>query len=201
MSDMAVEIEPRKITVSEFHRMGEAGIFAAGERVELLDGVLVQMSPIGRPHRALHAAIVGYLIETLASRAVVLGQSGLQLGRFSEPEPDVLVFPPDPAGAYYTSDPEPSDVYAVIEIADTSLAKDLHVKRELYGRFSIPDYLVIDVRGRVVLHFSDPSATGYADPRTLRAGDTLRLRAVPETALDVARFLPPAGVPLGEPEP
>jgi Uma2 family endonuclease len=184
MSDMALDIIPRKITVSEYHRMVECGILAENERVELLDGMLVHMSPIGRPHRMVHALIVEYLNAKLGERAIVQGMSSIQLGTFSEPEPDVLVLPRK-LREFLMREPDPTEVYAVIEIADSSLRTDTGIKRRLYGDFCVADYLVVDVKAHLLLRYTGPFHDGYGEPERLGPGATL-----PDIELEASRFLP-----------
>jgi len=190
MSDMALDYVPRKITVSEYHRMAAVGILADDERVELLDGTLVTMSPIGRSHRMVHALIVEYLNLALGERAIVQGMSSLQLGEYSEPQPDILVLPRK-LDEFVLREPEPTEVHAVIEIADFSLRKDIGIKRRLYGDFHVADYFVVDVQARILLRFTAPVATWDAQPQRLGADDTFRLRSLPDIELAAKRFLPP----------
>ncbi len=197
MSDMALDIIPRKITVTEYHRMAEIGIIRDGERIELLDGMLAQMSPIGARHWVLHTLIVEYLIGALGDRALVAGNASIELGAHNEPQPDVLIVPRKPAAYLYGSKPRHDELYALIEIADSSLRKDLGYKRELYRRYAIPDYVIVDLKRNVLLRFSADSDRGGALPTPLRAGDRFSLAAVPEIELAAERFLlpPPDAVP------
>jgi len=189
---MAVEIEPRRLTVAEYRRMGEVGILAEDERVELLDGTIVLMSPIGRPHRARHAYLVEYLIGALGRRATVAGQYSLALADFDETEPDILVLPS--ALDLNLRDPEPHEVYAVIELAGSSLRHDTGFKRSLYARFAIAEYLVVDLNGGVLLRYTQPADGEFRSLERLGRGDHMRLLAVPDVELDVDRFLPPPSI-------
>jgi Uma2 family endonuclease len=190
MSDMALDIIPRKITVSEYHRMAEVGILADDERVELLDGMLVKMSPLGRPHRMVHALIVEYLNRTLGERAIVQGMASVQLGEYSEPQPDILVLPRK-LNEFVLREPDPAEAYAVIEISDSSLRKDTGIKRRLYGKFRVLDYLVVDVKARELLRYTGPFDEWDAKPERLSPGGTFHLVSLPDIELDVDRFLAP----------
>lgn len=190
MSDMALELKPRKITVAEYHRMAEAGILAPDERLELVDGILVEMSPIGRRHWALHAAIVAYLNRTLAGHASVVGQLTLPLGDFDEPQPDIAIFAHEPT-QYFDRQPTLEDIYALIEIADWSLARDTGSKRDLYARFEIREYLVVDVNEKTLLRYTAPRDRRYGRLARLTYGETFALGAVPDVALNAEAFLPP----------
>ena len=189
MSDMALDIIPRKITVAEYRRMAEVGILAEDERVELLDGMLVKMSPLGRPHRMVHALIVEYLNMTLGERAIVQGMSSVQLGDYSEPQPDIVVLPRK-LQEFVLREPAPTEVYAVIEIADSSLRIDTGIKRRLYGNFRVVEYLVVDVKARVLLRYTGRFDDWDAKPEHIVPGDTFRLVSLQDIELDAERFLP-----------
>jgi len=199
MSDMALDIIPRKITVTEYHRMAEAGIIRDDERLELLDGMLVPMSPIGAKHWVMHALIVDYLIGVLGDRALVAGNASLELGAHNEPQPDVLIVPRKAAAYMYGPKPRHDELYALIEVADSSLRKDLGFKRELYRQYAILDYFVVDLKRDVLLRFSTESDGGYSFPVQLRAGDRFSLQALPDIELAAERFLPPPDPALESP--
>jgi len=188
MSDMAAELVPRPFTVAEYHRMVEAGIIGSRERVELLDGLIVTMPPIGVPHWAAHMHVVQYLNDALRGRALVPGQISIPLGDLSEPEPDIAVLAPLPYKRL-NRPPEPSEIFATIELSDSSLGKDTRTKRLLYARFAIADYLVVDLKSDVLLHFSQPDGEDYPEPRRLGRGDTFTLAALPDIVLEAERFL------------
>lgn len=190
MGDMAIaELRPRKITVDEYHRMADAGILRRQERVELIDGIIVEMSPIGPPHGGLHGQIVEYLNRLLAAHAKVLGQFTLPLGEFSEPQPDIGVFAYHPT-RYLARYPTVEETFALIEIADSSISTDAGKKRELYARFSIREYLIADIANRRLLRFTKPITGQYTATQQLSYGDRFALEALPELTLDADPFLP-----------
>jgi len=123
VSDTVPELQVREFTVAEFHRMAEAGIIRPEERVELLDARLVRMPPIGVRHWDRHAAIVQYLNGALRGRAKVVGQGSFPLGFRSEPQPDVALLAP---GGYELEEraPTPREIFALIGLAESSLALD-----------------------------------------------------------------------------
>ncbi len=188
MGDMALEMRLREFTVTEFHRMAEAGIIAGDERVELLDGQIVEMPPIGVRHWDQHASIVRYLNEVLAGRAKIAGQGSFPLGLRSEPQPDIAVLSPRSYGRDNRS-PAPNEMLAFIELADSSLARDLGPKLSLYARYEIADYVVVDLDSKRLLHHSDPHDLGYRSVVTLAAGDTFALAAIPDIRLSATPFL------------
>ncbi|HTJ28813.1 MAG TPA: Uma2 family endonuclease [Candidatus Limnocylindria bacterium] len=186
MSDMAFEYKLREFTVEEYHRMAEVGVLRDDERVELLDGAIVEMSPIGTRHWDRHAEIVRYLNATLGTRARIVGQGSFPLGRKNEPQPDVGVLAPR---SYTGRGAEPDEIYAVVELADSSLRKDTGPKLRLYARFGIPDYLVVDLECDTLTHYDDPHELGYRGERRLTRDDTFVLRRIADVTLSGAPFL------------
>jgi Uma2 family endonuclease len=190
MSDMALQHRLREFTVAEFHRMVETGVIATSERIELLDGRLIRMAPIGRRHWDRHAKIVEYLNRTMRGRATIVGQGSFPLGDRNEPQPDVAILA---LRDYELEDRSPSgeDVFAFLELAESSLPIDLGAKSEIYAGHLVRDYLVVDLEGdRLILH-REPHASRYQSIETLAGGDEFALSAIPEVPLAAARFLRP----------
>ncbi len=189
MSEMAVEIKRRLFTVDEYHRLAEVGVLGERDRIELIDGELIEMAPIGFRHAVRHGRISAYLIEMLRGKAIVLPMSSIPLGTDSEPQPDVAIFPYDATAYERRSYPAVTEMLAFVEIADSSLAYDARTKMRLYARHRISDYLLVDLRGnRLVLH-RDPTSDGYASVRSLRSGETFELSQLPGTTLEANAFL------------
>ena len=155
-----------RLTVSDFHRMGDAGIFVAGDRVELIDGEVIDMSPIGALHAAIVDRLVRHLGRSLGEAIIVRCQNPIRLDDLSEPEPDIALLRPR-ADGYMTAHPRADDVVLVIEVADTSLAYDLGVKVPLYARHGIPEAWVIDAATRQTRVFREPAAEGYRQDSTV----------------------------------
>jgi len=184
---MAVELEPRLFTVQEYHRLAATGVFD-DEHVELLDGVIVRMSPLGLPHWSRHARILDYLFQTVRPYAQIHGQISLPLGERSEPEPDIAILADLPYEDLKRT-PDSSEIYAMIEVADSSIARDTRTKRKLYARFSIRDYLVVDINRDVLLHYTQPLDGDYIKANTLEAGASFAIAALPSLALSADAFL------------
>jgi Uma2 family endonuclease len=190
MGDMLLESQLREFTVAEYHRMADNGIIAADERIELLDGRLVRMPPIGQRHWGRHATIVRYLNEVLRDRATIVGQGSFPLGMRSEPQPDMAVLTP----RAYDVDrraPTPEEIFAFIELADSSLRTDLGLKRELYARHGIADYLVVDLERDCLLHHADPDGRAYRRCDELKNGGEFVLTSIPDVVLSADPFLNP----------
>ncbi|MFN2462024.1 MAG: Uma2 family endonuclease [Candidatus Velthaea sp.] len=187
---MALEYELRDFTVDEYHRMADAGVLPPGERVELLDGKIVRMSPIGRRHWILHGLIVAYLNRMLPQYGIV-GQGSFPMGTRDEPQPDVAILR-DALQTYFDRALTPNDVLAIVEVADSSLRTDLGPKLALYARFAVPSYLVVDVAGNCLIHHTEPNDLAYANAVTVGTGDTFTLAAVPGITLAASAFLSPS---------
>jgi Uma2 family endonuclease len=189
MSDMAVDYKIHHITVDEFFQMGEAGVFE-DRRVELLDGELVDLSPIGMSHAVMASRISIYVAGLLGDRAEVVNNGTLPLGEFNAPMPDIAIYGPidlNRAEKRFCCE----DAFALIEVADSSLAKDLRTKLKLYSRFRVPEYLVVDLKGRMLHHFTLPSDVFYKKEEQLLASSDFSLEAFPDVVLEVDRFLLP----------
>jgi len=153
---MAREIVVRhRFTVDDYHRMAEAGILAEDDRVELIEGEIVEMSPVGRRRHACLDKMTALLAGRLAGRAIVRIQGPVRLSQFSEPQPDLLLL--RPRADYYASvDAGPDDVLLLIEVADASLAYDREVKAPLYARAGLAEYWILDLQSDRLLVFRDP---------------------------------------------
>lgn len=188
---MALEFQLRPFNVEEYHRMAEAGIIGNRERVELLDGLLIQMPPIGPVHSDRHSRIVEYLIGALRGRARIFGQASIPLDARSEPQPDIVVLANRPGG--YSSAPTNAEILAMIELADSSLGKDRGRKLRVYARSRIQDYLLVDLAGNMLHHFTRPHELSYAGDRILGYGEAFSLTSIPDVALSADPFLAARG--------
>ncbi len=165
-----------RVDVDEYHRMAEAGIFGESDRIELIDGDLIDMAPIGQGH----AAIVGGLNEALfmacAGRAIVWPQNPIRLDQSSEPQPDLAVLRRR-ADFYATGErPGPADVLLLVEVADSSLRFDQRVKLPLYSRAGIAELWIVDLQRRVLHAHRKPNG----EMTTHQPGDQIGLALAPE---------------------
>ena len=173
----------RRFTLDEYHRMGEAGILGTGDRVELIEGEIIEMSPIGSRHAGTVARIHHLFSIRLLDQAVVWIQNPLLLVRHqSEPEPDVMLLAP--RADFYTGGlPEPPDVRLLIEVADSSLLYDRRTKFPLYARSGVAEAWLVDLdSGRLEIHRGAGGA-GYRDVRVLRADEMFSPTAFPDLAI------------------
>jgi Uma2 family endonuclease len=186
---MAVEVggARRRFTRTEYYRMAEVGILRPHDRVELIKGEIVEMSPIGRRHKAFVANLGELLILRLASRALVHVQSGVVLADDTEPEPDVAVLRRR-AVPYKEREAHAEDVLLLIEVAESSLAYDRSTKQRLYAEARIPEYWVVDCAAEAVEVHRDPGPEGYGEVRRLTGAATLALLAFPDVQVTTAEI-------------
>ena len=185
---MDVQVSKRLFSVEEFHQMAHAGVFREDDRVELVNGEVVEIRPVGARHascvdRLAHAAHV-----RLESRAIVRVQSPIRLADQSEPQPDLVVlrYRPD---FYRDAHPGPNDILLVVEVADTSAAYDREVKVPLYGRAGIPEVWLIDLTAVTIEVYTHPSRQGYDHLVRLVSGDRLRCKSLADLEVTVSDLL------------
>lgn len=168
--------------------MGEARIFATQARVELIDGEIIQMAPIGSPHAGRVNRLTQLLVRRFGTRAIVQIQNPVVLGKLSQPEPDVAVLRPR-ADFYSTRHPTAADVWLIIEVADTSRDFDRTVKAPLYARSGIPELWIVDIVDEAVEVHRQPRRGLYRDVQRLRGGQRIAIAAFPKLSFRVTDIL------------
>lgn len=186
---MAVMLKRYRFTVDEYDRMAAAGVLTQCDRVELLDGEIVEMSPIGDRHASVVARISHVFSERLGRRSIVWGQNpvGLRVVR-SVPQPDVALLRPRD-DFYARGRPGPEDVLLLIEVMDTSAATDRDVKLPLYARAGIAEVWLADLGADTLEMYRWPTTVGYSDTRVLRRGERVSPQAFPDLTLTVDELL------------
>ena len=185
VNQMAVSMTKRRFTVDEYYTMARSGILREDDRVELIEGEITQMTPIGSRHMVcVNRTLDCFIAIQLEKRTIVSIQNPLRLDAFNEPEPDVALLQPR-ADFYENQHPGPADVLLIVEVSDTTLAYDRDVKGPLYARFGIPEFWIADVENKTVTVYRAPSPRGYEEMKTFRAGQTLSPLAFPELNMAV----------------
>ena len=150
----------RKLSLTDFHRMGEAGILREDDRIELIYGELIEMAPIGSRHASYVSRLTHLLNEAVGSAAIVWTQNPVALPPDSEPQPDIALL--KPSGDFYRAAlPGPADVLLIIEVADTTLAYDRNVKLPLYAQYRIPEVWLFDLQTESLSIYRHPSSQGF----------------------------------------
>jgi Uma2 family endonuclease len=179
---MAVQPRRYRFTTAEYHRLAEAGILGEDDRVELIDGEIIDMSPIGRRHQACVDQLAERFFEALGRRAILRVQGSVRLSDLSEPQPDLAVLRRR-SDFYAGSDAAPDDVLLIVEVADRTLHYDRDVKVPLYARARVPEAWVVDITGQRVLVYREPGSRGYATSLEAQGDDRLSLEGFPELVL------------------
>ena len=175
-------------TVDAYHRLAELGVLDEDDRVELLDGQIVEMTPIGSAHAACVNRLTALLSRPLGSETCVSVQNPFVLAERWEPQPDLAVLR-RAAGFSGASLPSPQDILLVIEVADTSLERDRDVKIPRYAAAGIPEAWLVDLGPDAITVYRGPTPDGYSDVITVTRGDTLRPLLLPDIAIAAADIL------------
>lgn len=184
----SVQVNRRSFTVAEYERMGRFGIFPEDDRVELVCGEIIQMSPIGERH----AACVGFLTQLITLRlrrsAIVWVQNPLRPDNYSEPQPDIAVLKPR-ADFYRPSKPTPADVLLVIEVSDTTPEYDRKVKVPLHARGGIPETWLVNLPGERIKTYADPAEGAYRTITSYARGEEVQSRSLAALRVGVAEVI------------
>ena len=181
----------RRLTVDDVEQMCSAGILTADDRVELIDGELIEMPPMGPAHAGIVNRLAKILLLRLGDAAELRVQSSLRLSNHTQPEPDLAVVKPD-LRHYLLRHPQPADVLLVIEVADSSLDYDRERKVPLYAAAGIAEVWLVDVGKKQVTIYNAPSSGGYDYSRTVAWAEEIVATAVEGLRLTFEEFLPRA---------
>jgi Uma2 family endonuclease len=176
-----------RLTVGDYHRLGKAGIFSEDDRVELIEGELIDMAPIGSEHAAVVKRLVRLFDRVIGEQAIVSAQDPVRLSNFSEPEPDIalLRYRED---FYRHAHPRPDDVLLIVEVADTTLRYDCEVKLPLYGRHGIPEVWIVDLENRCLHLFREPVEGGYQQAQIIEHPEVMASLRLPDCSIDLSRL-------------
>jgi len=185
----AIAARPRhRFTVADYYRMADAGILGEDDRVELIEGEIVEMPPIGSPHAGTVDQLLDLCTRAAGSRAIVRVQGPVRLSDLSEAVPDLMLLRPR-RDFYRRSHPGTADVVLLVEVADTSVAFDRTVKLRLYARAGIREYWIVDLPEGVVEVHRSPAGDAYHDRQEFRPGDRVAPEALPDALIGVAEIL------------
>jgi Uma2 family endonuclease len=176
---MAVEVLRRRFSIEEYHRMGRAGILSEDDRVELIEGEIVVMTPIGSAHAGKLNRLGRLFTVRLGQRAIVAIQNPIALLADSEPQPDLAILRPR-VDFYERSHPRPEDVLLLVEIAETSLDYDRTVKVPLYARAGLPEVWIVDLAAESIEVYQEPSEGSYRGVQFFIRGQSLAPQALPD---------------------
>jgi len=178
----------RRFTIRDYHRMGEAGIFHEDDRVELLDGEIVEMSPIGSRHAGIVDRLTMLFARRLGRWVIVRVQNPIVLDDYSEPQADLTLLTPRP-DYYVDAHPRPADVLLAVEVMGTSGSYDRTLKLPLYARRRIRELWLVDLPAAAIDVYRRPSAAGYREHQHLPRGRRMGPLAFPRVHFRVAEIL------------
>ena len=181
MAEAKDTITRRLFTVDEYHQMAEAGILHEDDRIELIHGEIIQMSPIGNYHAAIVRRLNNLLNASLTSQAIVDVQNPVRISEHSEPEPDIMILP-FRDDYYAETGVTPKDVLLLIEVSDSTLCYDRNTKLSLYATASIPEVWIVDVNKQQLEVYRQPNGERYQSMQTLAREDTVTATQLPLTA-------------------
>lgn len=171
----------RRFTVEEYHKMGEAGIFGEGDRVELLDGEVIEMNPIGWRHARSVRRLNARLVRAASDRYAVGVQDPITVSEHGEPQPDLVLHEEPPPGRL----PRPEEVLVLIEVSDSTLQYDRNIKLPRYARAGIPEVWIVDLQGGAVERYNDPREDGYRRTERARRNEELASEMLPGLSVPV----------------
>ncbi len=174
--------------LDEWRRLGEANIFPPGSRIELINGEILEMSPIDFNHSGHLKGINKLFTKLIPANLFTSVQDPLQLGDLSEPEPDFMLLKPNHDG-YKTRHPIADDVLLLIEVADSSLAFEQNQKLRLYALHNIPEYWLLNLNDNCLEVYRKPHGEVYAEKTTLYSGDKITLSQLPDICIQVSEIL------------
>lgn len=185
---MASSVTRKRFTADEYQRMGQAGILLEGDRVELIDGEVVAMTPIGTRHNAGVAQATRAFVRAAGDEAIVLPQGSVRLDLYSEPQPDLVLLRPR-TDFYASRHAGPGDILLIIEIADSSPQYDRDVKALLYAAAGIPEYWLVDLNTSVWWRFSSPEEGRYRAVEQYHRGQSIAPLLLPTCVIAVDELL------------
>lgn len=174
--------------IHEWHRMGEAGVFADNHHIELIDGEILDMAPIGSNHAGHLKRVTNQFYSLLFGQVIISVQDPVQLSAYSEPEPDLMLLKPH-TDFYSSRHPNADDVLLLIEVSDSTLAFDQNQKLQLYARHNIPEYWIVNLIDSCLEVYRQPHSENYEQKVTLRTGDNITLSQLPDISISVSTIL------------
>ena len=185
---MSVMPRRRRFTVDEYYAMADAGILTEDDRVELIEGEIIQMASIGSRHAACVNRLTRLLVDGAGDAAVVTVQNPVRLSDLTEPQPDFALVQPRP-DFYADAHPRPEDVLLIVEVALTTLGYDRDIKLPLYARARVPEVWIVDLEGDAVEVYREASEGEFHDATRAGRNDVLHPVAFPAITVPVAQIL------------
>jgi Uma2 family endonuclease len=184
---MTIQLLRKKFTIEEFQLMADSGIIPEDERVELIEGEIIEMGKIGRRHAAIVRRLISLLTQKLGNFAIIDAQNPIELGIYSQPQPDISLL--RRRDDYYESGhPKPEDIFLLIEVADSSLEFDREIKIPLYWKSNITEVWIVDINNQLLEVYRQPNSEGYQSKQTYQKGDMISPLAFANTQIAVTNI-------------
>jgi Uma2 family endonuclease len=184
---MSAPLPRHKLNLEDYHRMIEAGIFTPNQRIELLEGKLFDMAPIGPAHSGTTNYLTRLFFQAVGDKAIVSVQNPVMLGDNSEPQPDLMILR-SREDFYRSSHPVAEEVLLLVEIADTSASSDRSYKIPLYARHGIPEVWLLDVKRQQLEIHTQPEQGQYRQVHLAQTDEAIRLSQLPEIEINVRQI-------------
>jgi Uma2 family endonuclease len=185
---MSVQIIRRHFNVTEYYRMAAAGVFSEDDHVELIEGEIVEMNPIGSRHAACVGRLTKLLERLAGDRSIIWIQNPVQVNDYSEPLPDVALLKPRD-DFYAQANPQAADVFLIVEVADSSVEYDRNIKIPLYAEAGIPEVWLINLLEETIEIYTRPLDDTYQEMLVIKRGESLVAKSIPNLTIDANAVL------------
>ena len=186
---IATDVQRHFFNVDDYYKIYNAGVFSEDDRIELIEGEIIHMTPIGSQHAACINRLTNLFAVCFKGRAIISVQNPLRLSQTSEPEPDVVILKPQD-NFYAKAHPQSSDVFLAVEVADSSLPYDKDIKLPLYAKYGIPEVWIINLSQDQIEAYSEPVEGSYRNNFIYRRNQTIFSAAFEEDSFAVNEILP-----------
>jgi Uma2 family endonuclease len=185
---MSVQIARRHFNIADYYKMAAAGVFSEDDRVELIEGEIVEMNPIGSRHAACVGRLTKLLEQLAGNQAIVWVQNPVQISDYSEPLPDLALLKRR-EDFYAQANPQPADVLLIVEVADSSVGYDREIKVPLYARAGIAEVWLVNLPKEMIEVYAKPVGDTYREIRLIARGEPLTAQSVPNLTVDADSVL------------
>ncbi|MEM9540101.1 MAG: Uma2 family endonuclease [Cyanobacteria bacterium P01_E01_bin.42] len=185
---MIAPVLKHKFTGVEYRKMAESGILTPSDRVELIRGEIIEMPPIGTRHAAMTRRMNRLLTERLGDRVLLDVQNPIDLDEFSQPQPDLALLRPR-EDFYVLAHPQPTDIFLLVEVSNTTIRYDREITIPLYAERGIIEVWLIDIEGEGIEVYRQPTGKGYRSTVQLSRGDRFSMQAFPDIEFAVDEIL------------
>lgn len=180
---MSVQIVRRHFNITEYYRMAAAGVLSEDDRVELIEGEIIEMNPVGSRHAACVGRLTEFFVRLADGGAIVWVQNPVQVSDYSEPLPDITLLKRRD-DFYAQANPRPADVLLIVEVADSSVEYDCDVKIPLYAGAAIPEVWLVNLPKETIEIYTQPIGDAYREIRIVKRGESLASKSIPSLIID-----------------